>query len=166
MSASMCDAGGWKTRQAIGSVAPLATAFVNHRVERAVASQSTPSANTNRVEGGRGKRRSGFNNAIAVQQRGGCSPSERSLCSALNRSIARMLRLVEYNYSILPQIRTSYTLCRPAGRRRMALAKQSISTTVEGYDPFSNLCGAVHHNSFLGSGLHFTGRSGSHTRDT
>ena len=48
----------------------------------------------------------------------------------------------------------------------MALAKQSIATTVEGYDPFSNLCGAVHRNSFLGSGLHFTGRSGSHTRDT
>ena len=61
---------------------------------------------------------------------------------------------------------TNYTLCRPAGRRRMALAKQSIATTVEGYDPFSNLCGAVHRNSFLGSGLHFTGRPGSHTRDT
>ena len=101
MSASMCDAGGWKTRQTTGSVAPLATAFANHRVERAVVSQSTPSANTKRVEGGRGKRRSGFNNAIAVRQRGGCSPSERSLCSAVNRSIVRMLRYVEYNYAIV-----------------------------------------------------------------
>ena len=68
-----------------------------------------------------------------------------------------------YNYSILPQIRTSYTLCRPAGRRRMALAKQSIATTVEGYDPFSNLCGAVHRNSLLGFGVHFIGQPGLHT---
>ena len=37
---------------------------------------------------------------------------------------------------------------------------------MEGYDPFSNLCGAVHHNSLLGTGVHFTGQPGSHTRNT
>ena len=91
MRASMCVAGGWNTRQTAGSVALCATACANHRVERAVFSQSTPSANTNRVEGGRGNRRSGFNNASAVRQRGGCSPSDRRFRSAVDRSVTLML---------------------------------------------------------------------------
>ena len=101
MRASICVAGGWKTRQTAGSVALVATACANHRVERAVVSQSTPSANTNRVEGGRGNRRSGFNNASAVRQRGGCSPSDRRFRSAVDRSVTLMLQQVRHNYAMV-----------------------------------------------------------------